>query len=152
MRNCSLAILACVVASACATPYAPPSGKPVAHVMLARDMLRANQTAFVYHKGQDSAGKSSMVVNGNSNEYDIRFPIEADVPTVLMTDLMTRTGSWDAYCAAYVSFQPMAGRTYRVSTAGYGETPNCKTVVLDVETNTPPDDFREVPGPMRPKG
>lgn len=71
-------------------------------------------------------------------------------PAILATDLMTRFGSWNAFCASHVSFTPKAGRTDRLAGAGSGSGETiCATSVIDTQTNATPEDLRRATPPKR---
>jgi hypothetical protein len=147
MRNVFLAAL-CLAAAACSTtPYAAPPGKPVAHVMISRGQMGRTQDAHLYHRSQDW-GDPQILGVVTPFQYDVNYDIEAGVPTILATDLMTRSGSYNAFCASHVAFTPKAGQTYRVTASGSGDF-NCTTSVVDAATNAPPEDARKVDPPKR---
>lgn len=147
MRATLIAAL-CLAAAACSTtPYALPPGKPVAQVMINRGQMGGNQDAHLFSGSQDW-GDPQILGEVTPFQYDVRHDIEAEAPAILATDLMTRFGSWNGFCASHVSFTPKAGRTYRVTAAGAGET-NCATTVIDTQTNAAPEDLRRVTPPQR---
>lgn len=147
MRTAMIAALGLAMAACSTTPYVAPSGKPVAHVMISRGQMGGNQDAHLYHRSQDW-GDPQILGVVTPFQYDVRHDIEAEAPTILATDLMTRQGSWNAFCASHVSFTPKTGRTYRVTASGSGET-NCATLIIDTQTNTAPEDLRRIDPPKR---
>ncbi|MFT3725875.1 MAG: hypothetical protein QM773_20110 [Hyphomonadaceae bacterium] len=147
MRTTLIAALAFATAACSTTPYVLPPGKPAAQVMISRGQMAGNQDAHLFYRSQDWSDPH-ILGEVTPFQYDVRHEIEAEAPAIIATDLMTRQGSWNAFCASHVSFTPKAGRTYRVTAAGSGET-NCATSVIDTQTNAAPEDLRRVEPPKR---
>ena len=146
-RIALLAALGLAMVACSTTPYAAPAGKPTANITISRGQMASNQDAHLFHRSQDW-GDPQILGTVTPFTYDVSYPIEAEVPTIIATDLMTRARAWNSFCASHISFTPKTGQTYRVTASGYGET-NCITSVVDTATNAPPADARKVDPPKK---